>query len=154
MRRFIAFEVESNKNIEEVYNFFKDKGKLSEFKHVTLSFLGDTQIDINYIKEFFRDKKIIEVVYKGLGGFPRLDYSKVIWVGVKLSYDIMEGFKYGKNDVYHLTIARSKFPINLINYTKKFDYILGVQTVKTIKLFRTVIPGKEYYEEAIFYLNK
>ncbi|MCS7122461.1 MAG: hypothetical protein NZ908_00680 [Candidatus Micrarchaeota archaeon] len=146
MRRFIAFETESNQRIDKIYRYFsKIPGfRISRFRHVTLSFLGDMEIDMDYLEEFFRGKKALDVEYSGIGGFPRDTNARVVWIGVRMSYDIMEDFKYPKNDIYHLTVGR----IDMLNLTeldlREFQQTLHIQRVSSIRLYETILPGREY----------
>ncbi len=152
VRRFLAFDVQSNKSIDDVYNYFSKipQVRISKFRHVTLSFLENIDIDLEYLKSFFNQKKAFKVQYQGIGGFPRLDRARVIWIGVNMEYDIMKDFKYPKNEVYHLTIGRTN-SLDLRNLN--IPQIIHEHKVNLIKLYQTIIPGKEYRELISFYLQ-
>lgn len=146
MRRFIAFEISNNQKIDEVYRYFSSIPgfRVTRFRHVTLSFLGDMEIDMDYLEGFFRGKKALDVEYSGIGGFPTDTDARVVWIGVRMNYDIMKDFKYPKNDIYHLTVGR----IDRLDLTKldlrEFQQTLYSERVKSIKLYETIVPGRDY----------
>ncbi|MEM4159340.1 MAG: hypothetical protein QXO13_01770 [Candidatus Anstonellales archaeon] len=154
MRRFLAFEVENSPELEDVYKYFsrfKDI-RISRFRHVTLSFLGDMEYDPEIIRDYFRDKHAFNVRYRGIGGFPSIRWARVIWIGVEFNYDIMADFPYPKNEIYHLTIGR----VNGMDLSRldlrRFDRILFEQSVSNINLYETIIPGREYRIIVSYYL--
>lgn len=154
MRRFLAFDVITNNKIDEVYNYFSTIPgiRISRFKHVTLSFFGNIDIDFDYLHSFFSNRRAFTVEYKGIGGFPSYERAKVIWIGVNMEYDIMEGFKYQKNDVYHLTVGRTEgIDLRKLNLDR-FMNTLQKHKVDKIKLYETIIPGKVYKELAYFFM--
>ncbi len=94
--------------------------------HITVKFLGDTEEgDIKEISETVRTilkkHEPFDLVIRGAGAFPHMDYMKVIWVGVenadrleKIAHEIEEelvpmGFSRAEKSFSpHITLARVK----------------------------------------------
>ncbi|MFH1622113.1 MAG: RNA 2',3'-cyclic phosphodiesterase [Candidatus Omnitrophota bacterium] len=135
IRTFIALEIneEIKEKIENVQstikltNSIKGSWVKKENLHLTLKFLGDTQIKHieeikGKIKESFKDESSINCSLSGVGIFPNARSPRVIWVGIKngaveiinlasnLETTLSQlGFKKEKRDFKtHITICRPK----------------------------------------------
>jgi len=135
IRTFIALEIseEIKDKIEKIQSTIKltDSIKGSWVKkenlHLTLKFLGDTQIKYieeikEKIRECFKDKNSINCNLADIGTFPNEKIPRVIWVGIKngaleiinlasnLEISLSQlGFKKEKRDFKtHITICRPK----------------------------------------------
>lgn len=91
--------------------------------HITLKFLGDTDVSINddivrITENIIKDRTPFDIGIRGMGAFPSSNYIKVVWLGVD-SHGILEeiskrlnndmktfGFKRDKGFKGHLTLAR------------------------------------------------
>jgi len=102
LRVFIAIEIQDRikdaiENIQEKLkktNSIKGKWVSKENIHLTLKFLGDTQIQkIDKIKECieetFREKNEISCSLKNVGTFPPSKSPRVVWVGIENKKDII-----------------------------------------------------------------
>lgn len=92
-RAFISFDLGALPELVEIENSIKDtKADLKlvepENIHLTLKFLGDTDESIvddteNIMRKVIEGIEPFEIVLKGLGVFPNLNYMRVIWVGIE-----------------------------------------------------------------------
>jgi len=129
-RAFISVHIEPDGRLLELHKDLAS-GKTSlkmvapDKLHVTLKFLGDTDVSLNdriidIMKDAVSDKTPFEIEIRGAGAFPSDKYIKVIWVGVdsggkleaiseKLNSELKTlGFKSDKGFRGHLTLARVK----------------------------------------------
>jgi 2'-5' RNA ligase len=94
IRSFLAFDIEDHeilRRLAEVQSMLANSGAdLKMVKpqniHITIRFLGDIQphmIDSIYeeMKKISFNPFMVELV--GLGAFPKLNYPRVVWVGIK-----------------------------------------------------------------------
>lgn len=178
MRTFIAVELEKNL-IDTIDNFiFKtyreiDSNKISWVKkenlHITLKFLGEIdekQVEIvkNLLRDISKNIKEFTITIEGLGVFPKINFPRVIWLGIKngeselksLANLIEEALskhnfpKEQKEFLAHLTIARVKQikKINeIINYIEKYKtQTFGISRIYNITFFQSILrpEGPEY----------
>jgi 2'-5' RNA ligase len=138
--------------------------------HLTLKFLGERdEKKIEKIKleleETARDKKSFSIRLSAVGAFPKLDFPRIIWVGIdrgeketeEIAYELEERIaKIGipKEDrpfSSHITIARLKSPLNresLVQELKKLAPPQGKEfKVGKITLYKsTLTPQGPIYE--------
>ena len=138
MRTFIAIELPSE--IKDSLSRLQEELKTSgadvkwvtpENIHLTLKFLGeidDKKIDkiIKIIDDTAKEKNKFQIRISSLGAFPKVDFPRVIWVGVdtgdKETKEIAEGLeeKIAKIGIpkedrpfsSHITIGRTKSSLN------------------------------------------
>lgn len=163
IRSFFAFDIEDNrivKRISEVQGILANTGadlKLVSAQniHLTIRFLGD--IPVSMIDVIYEEMKKIQfapfkIEIKGLGAFPKLNYPRVIWIGIKKGSDLIEdifsqlehrlvglGFKKdNKGFSPHLTIARVRTGRNKARLADLImeheDYEIGVVNVNCLRL--------------------
>ena len=96
IRTFIAFEIEDRvkdaiEDIKEkikITNSIKGKWISKENTHLTLKFLGDTQLQkIDKIKECIRTSlnstNLFNCVLKNTGTFPPSKFPRIVWAGIE-----------------------------------------------------------------------
>jgi len=95
MRTFIAIELD--KEIKDKISSMQDMLKQTnadvkwvkpENIHLTLKFLGEidekkAEKIKNILAELTKDKQIFEIMINELGAFPKLEFPRVIWIGIK-----------------------------------------------------------------------
>jgi len=160
-RGFIAIDIDSFQKIIQFENEIKNTDTIvklvePENIHITLKFLGDTDVDYierieEIIKESVKGFDTFEIQLKGAGVFPNQNYIKVIWIGINngeqigtIASDIDDhisslGFHKEKRRFSpHLTIARVKSAKNkekIIELIEKYQEIeFGTIKVNSIKL--------------------
>lgn len=107
--------------------------------HVTLKFLGDTDEGIiDKIEQLMKDSvagiEPFTITLENVGAFPKLDYMRVVWVGitgaeplVKIAKALNSGLKHlgfksdKKGFTPHLTIARVRSPRNKNELRRAID---------------------------------
>lgn len=138
--------------------------------HLTLKFLGERdEKKIEKIKEVLeetaKDKTCFPLRLCNLGAFPKIDYPRVIWVGIdkgeqetkEIAYELEEKIarlgipKEDKPFSSHITIARLKTPLNrerLVEELKKNHPLEGKEfRVGKIILYKsTLTPSGPIYE--------
>ena len=163
IRSFLAFDIENNmvlNRLATIQNQLVQTGadlKLVEPHniHITVRFLGN--ITPAMAETILAEMKKIQftpftVKIKGLGAFPNLNYSRVIWAGITTGADQMKnvfsqlepqlrglGFKpESKGFSPHLTIARVRSGRNkqqLANFiTENANYEFGAFNAKCLRL--------------------
>lgn len=172
IRSFIAVEIPEGvqAQIGQLQQKFKNlQGNIklvkSENIHLTLKFLGDIdQSQLNKIKEKIDDtakiSKKFEIKICGIGVFPKLDFPRIIWVGIEDDekhiekiYQNLEdglskiGFEKEKRAFHsHLTIARIKYlkdKVELKKILETTQFIISEQiTVNEISLFKSTLTPK------------
>lgn len=172
-RTFIAipFSTEIKQKINEFEEHFKQKagysGRLipADKIHLTLKFLGDTNIDLfDKIEDRLSQVGYINIVFKvsicGIGVFPNLKYPRVLWLGlktipselIKLKNDVEKiisplGFPEEKREFHpHLTISRIKQK-RLNTNEKKFiknhqQFKIGELEVSKIEFIESHLTSK------------
>ena len=169
MRVFIAVEISDVEILKKIQTF-QDKLEINakptkiDQIHFTIQFLGEIdEKKCEKVKNVL--KKIsfpqFELSLEGVGGFPKLNSPRVIWVGTdkggqKLSEIANEigmklanlGFKENKKFKPHLTIFRIKEKIDDVSsLLQKYETVkFGSETVSKIKLKKSVLSpeGPEY----------
>jgi len=127
-REFISIHVEPNDKLLAIHRELGE-GKSSlkmvdpDKLHITLKFLGDTDVSMNddivrIIENAVKDVAPFDMEIRDMGAFPSPNYMKVIWLGIEsngilekisesLSNDMRTlGFKRDKGFKGHLTLAR------------------------------------------------
>ena len=166
---FIAAEISDVEILKKIQTF-QDKLEINakptkiDQIHFTIQFLGEidekkcTKVK-NVLKEISFPQ--FELSLKGVGGFPKLNNPRIIWVGIdkggqKLSEIANEigmklttlGFKENKKFKPHLTIFRIKEKIDDVSsLLQKYETAeFGSETVSKIKLKKSVLSpeGPEY----------
>lgn len=181
-RGFISVDIEATTDIRAFINDVSETGASlnmvdPEKIHITVKFLGDTDEEIigdinKKVRTVVSDHTPFNLKLEGAGAFPKLDYMKVIWIGVEESAELSNiahrieeelvplGFTREKRSFSpHLTIARVKGGRNknrlkavLDDYA---DYGFGVEKVTKLKLKKSVLKGEgpEYTTLEEYYLG-
>jgi 2'-5' RNA ligase len=162
LRTFIAVDVLSTASIASVqkeiaiaagWTTREVKAVEPENFHFTLIFLGEiTDTDVANVQSSLSGLRFdsFEISYKGVGGFPRSDAAKVIWVGVdkdgaqklsdlagRVAGTVSElGFRPDKPFSPHLTIFRTKDrrPVNLAGIAEEYDNIIATDRIDRMHL--------------------
>lgn len=163
VRSFFAFDIEDNrivKRISEVQGMLTNTGgdlKLvsTQNVHLTIRFLGD--ISLPMVDAIYEEMKNIQfspfrIEIRGLGAFPKLNYPRVIWAGIKKGSNELEdifaqlenrlkdlGFKKdNKGFSPHLTLARVRTGRNKARLADLImeldDYEFGIINAECLKL--------------------
>ncbi len=136
MRAFIAVDVDSRLSykIQKIQRDLKKtraplKMVEPENLHFTFKFFGEvtpslTDQIVSLMQEKLEKYQSFPLHIKGTGVFPKMDYMRVIWLGIEDPHQFSElqkdldqefskmGFKKEKSYIPHLTIARVKGPQN------------------------------------------
>ena len=149
MRSFIAVDVSAIEPIARLQDEIRSAGKWSDRDvrpvhsqnfHFTLIFLGEISgPDVDRIQSKLSGLRFeaFDLIYTGVGAFPRIDAARIVWVGVdregaqkltwlasKVTSAISElGFKPDKPFSPHLTIFRVKAgrALDLSGIAKRYD---------------------------------
>lgn len=168
LRTFIAFKINTTDDL--IFHFKKIQRELFNEKinwaplnqlHVTLKFIGDTDLDkVDNIKkamiEAFSEEKSSEFSLNSIGVFGSHYSPKVIWTGIKPEEKMLawfnnlkkslikEGFEYDRqNFVPHLTLARikniddKKILSKIVSEYKDFQFSNFI--VNEIILFKSIL---------------
>lgn len=132
--------------------------------HVTLVFLGNVSIeDISLyeskMQEVARKQAPFALKIRHISGFPTLNQSRVIYMGVQrsqalldlqsaLEEELVPPEKYENDYTPHLTLARLKNPKSCRDLVSPFEHVdLGRQAVTHIRLYNSVLSrGFPVYE--------
>jgi 2'-5' RNA ligase len=169
MRVFIAIEISNEEILKRIQTLQKNleidaKPTKIDQIHFTLQFLGEiNEKKCEKVKDVLKEISFhqFELSLKGIGGFPKLNNPRVIWIGTdkggqKLSQIAKEigmkltilGFKEDKKFKPHLTIFRIKKEIGDISSSmQEYETAeFGSETVSKIKLKKSVLSpeGPEY----------
>ncbi|ADD09135.1 2'-5' RNA ligase [Aciduliprofundum boonei T469] len=165
MRTFIAIEIPFFREIEELQKSIEGRAKLVEEEnmHITLKFLGEIEEKlIEKIKKIVEECKVdkFKISLQGVGFFPNERYIRVIWIGidgyepiVKMAKCIDEklsklGFEREKGYVPHLTVARAKGRVSIMNYDRFKNLKFGEVDVREVKIKNsTLTPKGPIYED-------
>ncbi len=181
-RGFISVDIEATSDIRTFIHDVRETGASlnmvnPEKIHITVKFLGDTEedtvVDINdKVRTIVRDHTPFKLKLKGAGAFPKLDYMKVVWIGVEKTAELSDiahrieevlvplGFTREKRSFSpHITIARVKGGRNknrlkaVLNDYAAHDF--GGQRVTKLKLKKSVLKGEgpEYTTLEKYYLG-
>jgi 2'-5' RNA ligase len=163
IRSFFAFDIEDNRivrRISEVQGMLNNTGAdlkpiSTQNMHLTIKFLGD--IPVSMVDAIYEEMKKIrfssfKIEIRGLGAFPKLNYPRIIWAGIKRGSELLEdifsqleyrlmslGFKKEyKGFSPHLTIARVRTGRNkarLVNLIMELeDYEFGIANADYLRL--------------------
>lgn len=171
MRAFIAFEISDAVRGEFmlIQNELRKTGAdvkwtRPENIHVTLKFLGEVSEDridgiSKALDSIAKEYKAFEITLFKLGAFPKLDFPRVVWIGIDENCAVVEeiqakienacynmGFERDKRPYSsHLTIGRVRGPKNK-DRLKQALTTLDVKPVmfhaKEIILFRSTLTPK------------
>ena len=157
MRLFIALDFnELKKELIDLQNNIDDSlAKLNKADtfHLTLKFLGKVSLD--KAKEVIERLKKVEfkpfkLSLSEIGVFPKEDYVRVVWVGVKPTEgiielqgeieDVLEDFEFKKEFKFHphITLARVKSVNDREGFTKNLKDIKVEDKKVEVKDFRLV----------------
>ncbi|MGD8506758.1 MAG: RNA 2',3'-cyclic phosphodiesterase [Candidatus Bathyarchaeota archaeon] len=168
IRSFIAFDIDDEqivKRFSEAQQMLVRTGadlKLvkPENIHITMRFLGNiTSPTVDSIYESLQEVSFssFDVGIQGLGAFPKLQYARVIWAGIKSGKEQLNnivdqlepqlrklGFRPDhKGFSPHLTIARVKSGRNkaeLVRCVKdSVNFEFGIEKAKCLRLKRSVL---------------
>lgn len=163
IRAFFSFDIEDQtiiRRLTEVQRMLVNTGAdLKNIKpeniHLTIRFLGDTSpAMIDAIHEEMKQLSFspFTVELRGLGAFPKLNYPRVVWAGIRKGADELEdvfgqleprlrglGFKPdSKGFSPHLTIARVRTGRNKAQLVKLIqemeDYEFGAVKAECLRL--------------------
>lgn len=163
IRSFIAFDIEDRsvlKRLKDIQNLIMQTGgdlKLvkSQSIHITIRFLGDiSPIMVDKIFEQMEQVHFIpfEVKIYGLGAFPSINYTRVLWAGMTEGVDHLQniftqldsrlhtlGFSSDSRGFSpHLTIARVKSGRNKARLAdciiKNKNYEFGILKAECLRL--------------------
>ena len=149
IRSFIAIELskEIHEELSKIIDGLKSiKGNIRWMKpgniHLTLKFLGGlSSEEIETVKrvmdEAVSDFKGFELSLGGLGGFPRLEHPRVIWIGIEKGGEesenlnkkieaslVKEGFEREERQFHpHLTLGRVKQIKDKSGFKKSIEQI-------------------------------
>jgi len=163
MRAFVAVEISNDELINSISNVqskinIKAKRVEPQNLHFTLQFLGEITDDISEkIKQALKTIEFsnFKVNFIGIGAFPNMKFSRVIWIGTdeigaykledlsKKVENVMSplGFIPDKAFKSHITIFRIKHKIGDISKElEKFEkYEFGSQEISNIKLKQSIL---------------
>lgn len=171
IRSFIAFDVDNQlvvRRLSEVQGMLVNTGadlKLVKPQniHVTMRFLGN--ISMPMVDLIYEEMKQVsfsrfDIELRGLGAFPTLRYSRVVWTGIRKGADELVnvfnqleprlrrlGFKPDSRGFSpHLTIARVRTGRNKAELAKCVedltDYEFGLINADFLKLKKSVLTPK------------
>lgn len=170
-RTFIAIKIPLEKHKQEIISDIQKGLKEEKIKwvdtwnmHVTLFFLGDTEINvipdiINEISAQLKDVKSFQLKLDGLGVFKSIREPKVVWIGIEESISLkkikeridqsVEYFGFNKDNRTfkpHLTLGRIKFiqdKSNLKDVLDNFaDQDFGTINVKQVMYYESTLTPK------------
>lgn len=164
LRAFVAVDVSAAGPIIRIQNELASvagwkpgevKSVGSQNFHFSIIFLGDiTESDESGIKSKLADLQFdaFDIVYQGVGGFPRHDAARVIWIGTdsegakklseiasKVLLTLSElGFTPDKPFSPHLTIFRVKGkPVNVARLVGKYGGPIATDRIDRVHLKRS-----------------
>jgi 2'-5' RNA ligase len=186
MRTFIAIELD--KEIKEKISLIEEELRKTDADvkwvkpeniHLTLKFLGEIdekQADKikNILQDLAKEKQTFEMAISELGAFPKLNFPRVIWIGIKkgaenvlnIASELEEklskiGFPKEKRSFSgHISIGRvrsNKNRLQLIEAVNKINEANQKETytqlVKNITLFKSTLTPQGPIYEALFTAN-
>jgi len=175
VRCFVAAKIDSNQKIKSFIDELsrsdaKIKTVESKNLHITFKFLGDTPVDriddvVSALKKACQDVSSFELSVEGVGVFPKREYVKVVWIGLKkgevklkeLASSIDEelqkiGFSAEKRKFSsHVTVGRVKFVKDKSSFLELIDTYCDVcfskQKISQLMLMKsTLTPSGPIYE--------
>ena len=171
IRSFIAFDIDNEsllRKFSEAQDILVNTGASLKLVHpqnihITMRFLGN--ISLNMIDSIHEEMNKVsftpfDVEIKGLGAFPSLEYTRVVWAGIRKGTDELTdissqleprlkklGFRQNQKGFSpHLTIARVKTGRNKAELARCIDelvnYEFGVVKANCLKLKKSVLTPK------------
>lgn len=168
IRSFLCVEIKDQTILDQIINFQNDL-KFADIKfvereniHFTLKFFGDINNsmvnEIIGIMEKVQVKPFNAVIDKS-GAFPKIQYPRVIWVGISEGAEEMKqlfnqlepnfiklGFKKDREFTPHTTIGRVRSGKNKPQLIKKMmeykDFNFGNMEVQSFQLKKSVLTNK------------
>ncbi len=181
-RSFISVDIEAT---EDIRAFIKSIGETGaglnivspEKIHITVKFLGDIEEGLkgeisDKLRNIVGSYQPFRIELKDVGAFPKMDYMKVIWIGVQRNAELSDiahrveeelvplGFTREKRSFSpHLTVARVKGGRSKQRLKAVLDdyanHDFGTQKVTKLRLKKSVLKsqGSEYTTLEEFYLG-
>ncbi|UCF59314.1 MAG: RNA 2',3'-cyclic phosphodiesterase [Candidatus Bathyarchaeota archaeon] len=171
IRSFIAFDIDSEsllRKFSEAQGILANTGaglKLVQPRnlHITMRFLGN--ITLSMVDSIHEEMNKVpftpfDVEIRGLGAFPSLKYTRVVWAGIRKGADELAnissqleprlqklGFRPDPGGFSpHLTIARVKTGRNKVELARCIeelaDYEFGIVEANCLKLKKSVLTPK------------
>lgn len=163
IRSFFAFDIEDykiEKRISEIQGMLANTGAdlkivSTNNMHLTIRFLGDIPISmVDVLSEEMKNLQFssFKLEIRGVGAFPKLNYPRVIWAGIRKGSKLLEdifsqleyrltglGFKKdNKGFSPHLTIARVRTGKNKARLAELImeleDYEFGIVNIDCLRL--------------------
>ena len=163
IRSFFAFDIEDykiEKRISEIQGMLANTGAdlkivSTNNMHLTIRFLGDIPISmVDVLSEEMKKLQFssFKLEIRGVGAFPKLNYPRVIWAGIRKGSKLLEdifsqleyrltglGFKKdNKGFSPHLTIARVRTGKNKARLAELIieleDYEFGIVNIDCLRL--------------------
>ncbi|MEJ2280345.1 MAG: RNA 2',3'-cyclic phosphodiesterase [Candidatus Bathyarchaeota archaeon] len=163
IRSFFAFDIEDYKierRISEIQGMLANTGAdlkivSTHNMHLTIRFLGDIPISmVDVLSEEMKNLQFssFKLEIRGVGAFPKLNYPRVIWAGIRKGSKLLEdifsqleyrltglGFKKdNKGFSPHLTIARVRTGKNKARLAELImeleDYEFGIVNIDCLRL--------------------
>lgn len=181
-RGFIAVDIHATADIKVLLDDLLETGAelnmvRPENIHITVKFLGDTQEELipeinSKIEGILKEEEPFRIKLKGVGAFPKLDYMKVIWIGVeeveelsRIAHRIEEelvpiGFpRENRSFSPHITVARVRGGRNknrlkaVVSDYESHEF--GELKVNKIILKRSELKseGPEYFDLREYYMG-
>ncbi|MFZ5801293.1 MAG: RNA 2',3'-cyclic phosphodiesterase [Candidatus Omnitrophota bacterium] len=178
LRLFIAVELGSplREQLAEIQKELKKSGADAKWVkpeniHLTLKFLGATASDkVESISNALQEIALLTPGFSAtasqLGAFPKIEYPRVIWVGISEGKTELENlgrkiedrlFELGfsreeRPFAAHLTLARIRSPLNrqsLVEKLKQAQFPAQTQLIREIILFKSTLTPKGPIYEAL-----
>lgn len=153
LRCFIAIEIpdQIKRKISALKKEIAWKSVSDENMHITLKFLGE--IDDKKIPALVEKLKKtsfapFDVSFKNVGGFPKKNHARVVWVGCEsselqaLAQHVQKVFPPAEKFVGHVTIARMEYQdiTSFVNAHK--DNVFGTMHCTSFVLKKSVLTPK------------
>jgi 2'-5' RNA ligase len=142
---------------------FKAKWVAQANYHLTISFIGETPInEVNKIAELLQTSHLhiaeFDLIISGLGIFPNIRNTKVLWLGISASETLAElatnihkvlaisgNIPFPPDFKAHLTIARFYSPPDSLSLKKTLDYhkneVFGQVHINHFCLFESILQN-------------
>lgn len=157
LRCFIAVEIPEDikKKISVLKKEIRGKIVPDENMHITLKFLGN--IDEKHIPALVDKLKKVhfspfDVLFKGIGAFPKKKHARVLWVGTEspalhsLAGQIQKLFHPDEQFVGHVTLARLQYQDIAAFIDKHKDDVFGTMHCTNFVLKKSTLSptGSQY----------